>query len=55
MLTYFKHLLAKHLTAATEVMEDRNRIREFNNIHDSFVIYAQILGKRVFSYLVRLE
>lgn len=40
MLAYFKELLVSHLMAAARVLACRNLIREFNRMHNSYMLYA---------------
>lgn len=34
------------------LLANDNRIKEFNKIYHNYVLYAKILSKRVFAYLV---
>ena len=52
MLNTFKYLLIAHLKSAIRSFSHPDKIKEFNYYHESYLIFAQILIKRVFSYLV---
>jgi len=53
MLTLFKQLLISHLMSTVRSYSDPNKIKEFNYYHESYVGYAYILIKKVFSHLDR--
>lgn len=55
MLTYFKQLMTSHLSVTSRTLTNSSYIKEFNKIHDSFMLYAELLIRRVFSYLVKMS
>ena len=54
MLNTFKQLLLSHLTSVFNSYQVANKIQEFNYFHECYVLYANILVKKVFCYLVKI-
>lgn len=53
MLNLYKQLLIFHLRSTIRSYSNPDKIKEFNYYYESYVIYASILIKKVFSYLDR--
>ena len=53
MLARFKELLLGHLKRHVRFGDGSNLIREFNTLWKSYQAYANLLSRRVFTYLVQ--